>query len=340
MAILLTAAEDIDFDMTSGDTFGYNTTSGVFNSSYSRAGLRTGVSNYRAYTKTITPVTEIYLHCAEYYTYDASATNALIFSFVSRADSDTSQIEMKVTAGGSAATDVTFYYRDGGGTLNSLGTVTIPTTANPNKFIDQLNEIDIYIKLHASSGIIQMYVNEYLYYNYSGALVTQHNVIDAVRFCSPSNTADSNTISQVVVASEDTRGFKLKTLYPDGTGNSAYTTGNYADMDELTYNDTDFATIDTTNQVALSTFSDQNGGDSSKIVKAVNMTTRYEKTSSGAPSDLQLAVRVSSTNYFGPSLGATVGTHYANRLMELNPATTAAWTYSEINALEFGAKGV
>ena len=112
---------------------------------------------------------------------------------------------------------------------------------------------------------------------------------------------------------------------------------NWDCVDERPANDTDYVSVNTVDAIDLYTAS--NLGFTPSSIKAVQLHARgaYE----GAPSvaHVQLALRTYATNYFSadkspPSSFGLIGYH----VWDTNPNTLAAWSGTEVDALEIGVK--
>lgn len=133
------------------------------------------------------------------------------------------------------------------------------------------------------------------------------------------------------------------TLMPSGAGTTTQWTpstgANYAAVDETTANsDTDYVSSSTSGQIDTYAMGDLAGTTSGTILAvAVNVVARDD---AGGSPQLQPTIRSGGANYSGTAK-ATSST-YANlqEIWETDPATTATWTISGVNALEAGVKKV
>lgn len=144
-------------------------------------------------------------------------------------------------------------------------------------------------------------------------------------------------VSQVIMADESTIGMRLRTVPATGAGADTAWTGTYTEIDEAVYSDADFVNSPTADQVEL--FAQSTTVPTGYVVQAVVVTARAKKGSSG-PANLQLAVRSNGTNYFSSSqaLDEGYGAHF--NVWETDPATSADWTTSAANAIQFGVKSI
>lgn len=136
---------------------------------------------------------------------------------------------------------------------------------------------------------------------------------------------------------------RVSTLTPTGNGNysqlvnnSGNSTNNYQRVDEIPPNtDTDYVGTSTPGNKDTYAFSDTPATTTTIYGVAVNSSIR--KTDSGART-YKNQVRISSTDYEGTE--KTPATNYTNQqeIFEVSPATSSAWTKSEVDGAEFGIK--
>ena len=141
--------------------------------------------------------------------------------------------------------------------------------------------------------------------------------------------------SELIYADEDTRGMRVKTIPPTGNGAETAWIGTYADVDESS---TDTASILTTEAAAIETFAHSTTLAEGTPIKALCLGA----LSACAASDgIEAVLRLDSVNYSQDLLKALVAGENPNHsLWQVNPATSAAFTASEVNALQFGFKNV
>ena len=144
-------------------------------------------------------------------------------------------------------------------------------------------------------------------------------------------------VSQVIIADEPTIGWRLLTRYPNGAGTSSAWTGTYTDVDEIVYDDADFCNSSTNGQVEQ--FTQTGPAITGYTVRAVGVYARAKRGASG-PTNLQIGLRSSGTDYFSASKALSVGYSAYGEIWETNPATSAAWLNTAIDALQPSIKAV
>lgn len=130
---------------------------------------------------------------------------------------------------------------------------------------------------------------------------------------------------------------------PDGNGNSSQLVGsdgnstdNYQLVDESSQNgDTDYVQSSTVNNKDTYTFADMSHTPSSIFGTQLNMISK--KDDSGTRSICSVC-RSAGTDYDGDT--QALGTSYSDyrNIRETDPATSAAWTRTNLNSAEFGVK--
>lgn len=225
--------------------------------------------------------------------------------------------------------------------FKSASFTALGTTSAAAVQADTIQDIDIFYTRSLGSGVFQVYRNGVSILNFSGDADTE-SAVALIRFEGLTTNTREMNISQVIVADESTIGWKLATLSPDGNGAQTAWTNDYTAVDEFSYNSADYIETNSTSQTETYTVSNINAAYATYNVKAVAVAVRASNDAGSAVNDLQAVVRVSGTDYPSANLSITKdGTEQSKQnVWNTNPATTAAWTQSEVNALEAGVKSV
>ena len=135
---------------------------------------------------------------------------------------------------------------------------------------------------------------------------------------------------------------RVEALLPTGAGaTTAWTPSagsNYQNVDDATPNgDTDYNKSKTAGQTDTYAMSDlaTTGG----TVYGVQYHEYVRKDSAGSRTVAPVA-RIGGADYAGTTRSALDSYTYIDEIRETSPATSAAWTISEVNAMEFGLKVV
>lgn len=217
-------------------------------------------------------------------------------------------------------------------------------------------------------GEISFWWNDELYFqNFMNTIGSSNFTgIDYLEIMKAGSTTDPE-YSEMVVADEDTRDFRVSTLVPDGGGNQVEWTGDFTDVDEITEDQGDLLTTVTPDDVELMTLTDY-GGSVAFDVKNVFVSARMRTGTSdalqledgtgvlliedpttvgdflllesGVPSRAQLMVREGTTDGFGATKG--LETIFTSTFQEfpLNPDTGLPWELTELDTMEAGIKAI
>lgn len=212
-------------------------------------------------------------------------------------------------------------------------------TAHPSPEEDR-RRLDLNVVVSGGTVSADLYVNEQLV---SSASTTDSGVRGSpasLQILSFDNTGINSranvTFSEVIVADEPTLFWRLTELLPTANGHYAQFTGGFADAADDA--DTTFLTSDTANQKSSFTVETFAGTRTGMQVKSVKAFFRSRANSPGvAPDKMQGFLRAGGTDY---PLGSskTNGLSFASfsDLMAVNPASGAAWTFADLDGIEFG----
>lgn len=296
------------------------TNAASFSSSFARCAVIGARGTQYVKTPDLTVPDEFYFHMAGYRASGSEATEGPLASFYAGA-TEVFRIKATTTTLRMAALQA--------GVLTNIGTgVTWAGSAGPET-------IDLYIDGNDASGTAKLYLAGTLQETVSAVDLGDVTGITHVRFYG--YDTKQHHVSQVIIADEPTIGWRLLTRYPNAAGATSSWTGSYTDVDEIVYSDADFINSATNGQV--STFGQTGPAISGYTVRAVGVYARAKCGASG-PVNLQLALRVSGTDYFSASKALDVGYSAYGNIWETNPATAAAWLSAAIDAVQPGVKAI
>jgi hypothetical protein len=132
----------------------------------------------------------------------------------------------------------------------------------------------------------------------------------------------------------------VELLLPSGAGAETQWTpsagSNYQNVDENPENgDTDYNKSNTVGQV--DTYAMANLVSVAGLIYGVQYLEYARKDNAGTRTIAPVA-RIGGADYLGSNVNLSDSYAYTREIKELSPATAAAWTISEINAMEFGVK--
>lgn len=132
----------------------------------------------------------------------------------------------------------------------------------------------------------------------------------------------------------------VRTLVPNGNGNasqltnsSGNSTNNYTYVDEIPPSSTDYTGSATTGQADTYAMSDLPGGISTVYGLQFNATMAKSDATLGQS---KIRVRSGGTNYTGTTYALSTTYQEYSELREVDPATSAQWTPSNVNGVEGG----
>jgi hypothetical protein len=111
---------------------------------------------------------------------------------------------------------------------------------------------------------------------------------------------------------------------------------NYQCVDEIPADDADYVYTNTVDQIDSYNVTSLEGEIES--VKCIQVQARARKEGLAVPQNLQLGVRTNAIDYFGGAQALEDAYKEFSELWEVNPATSNAWTKTEIDGLEIGIK--
>lgn len=342
MSILFLGAEDLDFIQIGGSAATKDTRTITYNTTYSRCSIQTAWSygNFKNRTA-FTPSAELWFHSDIYAGLDYFNDNTFL-KFYSEANGR-SQIEIRYDYNNDPHWRYAIYYRNSGGTITGLGTFDL-LKAGAQHPKGQRATWDIHVKFHASAGAVDVYCNGSNVYSYAGALVTQDNVCDGIRFHGNGDIVDLEgySFSQVAVATTSTVNWNVQTIAPNASGDLSYDSGVYSDIDDLVEDGRGLVRLEDVNSQGLFNFQNLSGTDATRIIEGLKFSTRLDRYSSSAPPDVQSSMKTNSSITLSSNKGYTAAStnYYDQSYYDTNPITSATWTGTEINAVQFGFKAV
>lgn len=227
---------------------------------------------------------------------------------------------------------------------NILATATVTEPQNSVSWV----HIEVAATIHDTTGTVVVRVNGEQVLSFTGDTrnAGTSTLIDGVSIIRPPSQGiyvDDFYLCNGEGATHNTflGDVRVHTVVPTGAGSSTQLTpstgANWAAVDELPYSATDYVSSATAGQKDLYALGDLPA--SPGTIVAVQHSVVGKKTDAGARSIKPLA-KVGGTEYAGAAsaLGTSDGT--ATVTLAASPATSAAWTASEVNGMEIGVEVV
>lgn len=232
--------------------------------------------------------------------------------------------------------------------LDATGAAYTAVDAPFNVVIDAFHTFDLHVKLHGSTGVIELYMDGNLVADFTGntmpsaAAADGMSILNMTGSFSPNTGASAFSIvwSEVIVANENTLDWRLAELIPTGAGANSGWAGAYTDVDDVTIpgsGDLDMITAAANDLKSTYVMGDISGSISGMSIVAVGVVARARKGTTG-PQHLRGVVRISGTDYETADVSPEIALAPTFMVWDTNPATSGAWAISAVNGAEFGMK--
>lgn len=222
------------------------------------------------------------------------------------------------------------------GTLLQVGTVVRPLSTT--------YLIEIYYKPLNSGGEITVKVDGNVEITYSGDTTNGLENVKEFRLNYVGlGSSSTGYYDNIVVDDANWIGktyFQLLTVSEAGTTTqwTPSTGSNYQTVDEVPAVDTDYNSTNTTNNIDTFVTSSLTG--TIDTIKGVYLKARAAYEGAPNPAHIQLGVRSGGTDYFATDKSPASSFGPLTKILETDPATSGAWTETNVNAVEIGYKAV
>ena len=232
----------------------------------------------------------------------------------------------------------------------AAGGTILATSAIPFPVLSQWRSINCYFKIDDAVGRAVVKVDGVTHIDYTGDTKNAgtNSTIDGLRITIPNAT--NNALSDLVV--NDGTGTRNNTYsndiavirrlpnangtYSQFTGSDGNSVDNYALVDEAPSDNTDYTFATTSGQKDSYNVEDLPAATISVMgVRAVAKTAKSGAGSAG----MTVFVRENGTDTFGPDVPLSTSFSWqGDAIREVAPSTAAAWTVSDVNAMEIGVR--
>jgi hypothetical protein len=171
---------------------------------------------------------------------------------------------------------------------------------------------------------------------YLGTSATDYTYFSDIYICDDTGSYNNTYLGEI----------HSQLLLPNADGGvndwTASTGDRYACVDEASLSSTDYISSATSGYRQTFTYPDLTSDSISTVLAVQLLPNSKKQTGTTDPRKMKTVVRASSTNYDGSTAYYTAANatlalqYYDHMILESDPAATAAWTESSINASEFG----
>ena len=221
------------------------------------------------------------------------------------------------------------------GTSLAVGTATIST--------DTWYLIEGKFVIDPSVGVAQIKCNSTLDINYSGS--THNQSADTITYITLGNPSGGYIVNYDDFVVDDAAW--IGTTYIQGlalTGAGASTQwtpssgSNYAVLNEIPANDSNYVTTNVNGNIDLYTLASLVG--SVGAILCLQIEGRCAIDGTPTPTGVELGLRTNGNNYWGVKISTTSTLKGFTQIYALNPDTGVAWTSTLINSLQIGIQAV
>lgn len=196
---------------------------------------------------------------------------------------------------------------------------------------------NVYFK-RGGSGVVRVFANDTIIFEYTGALNTPDTVFDGVRFRG-NDTVRVTNYGSVIFSDEPMFNSRMITLRPTGLGNeTGWSLTTFANVDDTAFK-TEFEDgvyVNTTGAALTHAMGDMTALTDRRY-SAVVVYAHAAIGAGATPTGMNFRIRQNTTNYTKGALGVTPG-EPAKGYFEVytTDMTGAPWTVTNINSLHVG----
>ena len=205
--------------------------------------------------------------------------------------------------------------------------------------------IEVHVKIADTGGILDVKVDGVSDSTFSGdtkiGADTQFNRVNLGEWNTANGARGSAYYDNFIMDDAAWIGnTKIQKILPTGAGNATNwipsAGANWQCVDECPPSDVDYVSINAVDTV--DTYAAGNMAGSIDSVKCVQIQSRTESDGAPTPTNLKLAVKSGVTTYLSGDKSVPAAPKGLWNLWETNPADSAAWEETDVNAMEIGIK--
>lgn len=206
-----------------------------------------------------------------------------------------------------------------------------------DRISQNLKAIDFKVDTAGSTCVVEMYVNGALIKSQSQTSSAGNPIALYWRSFDQNNSGNNTreTVSEFIVADEDTRNMGLAIMTPNAVGNYTAWTGNHVET-----GDSDLGTGAVADSTGLKLSSDLTAYAGPATAGFRALVVNNKASTRGNVGDLRNFLRISSTDYNGAamSVGETIKDYIT--VFNTNPNTTDTWASADIAGVEVGTESL
>lgn len=218
-----------------------------------------------------------------------------------------------------------------GAAWNSLGAANLPNIGDGGWFNFAVSDCD-----SATADVIFQLNGITLFHDAS----VDMSAVPNLQFVKWGYHGGRSDFSEYAMSDTTLVGHRTKVVGADANGAETDGSGAYTDINEQNINYSDFWALPTAGDARSVKASARTL--TNPAFKGVSVTGTLMRVDASGPQNAKPFLRISGTNYYGDTFALTTGWLNYQYVWQLNPATTAAWTASEVNdaTMEWGWEAV
>jgi hypothetical protein len=245
------------------------------------------------------------------------------------------QIQFRMGRGNASATN--WYFNktiDNGVNWTQVGTFAIVPAAT-------LMLLDIKVVISATVGIYEIYKDGVLLTSFSGNTSSTDNAVSLIELGSGIElySSSNNIYSQMILADENTIGFKVQTLKVLSDNTPGTFLGTFARVNASTYTPTSNLSVSSNTPDASIVFTVTDTIANSLTIDSVWTGARKRKVGPSAVTKSSFVLKIGATEYVDTPHNSTIGEEVAIKTKwSANPSNGSGWTNATVDALQIGCK--
>lgn len=272
---------------------------------------------------------------------DVTPADEMYFSFLWRRTNSTYSEAMLALS--DIDTWLAYFYEAGNNVRATIGS-TIVATGTKTIGLNTTYRIEIYLKIADSGGRVVVKIDGVTDIDFTGDTLygayTQFNRVRLGHGPSVSWTTSAYFDNFIMDDADWIGDTNIQAVVPTGAGNTTGWTpsagNNWECVDEKPFNDADYVSINAIDTV--DTYAAGNMAGTISEVKCVQVQSRIKTDGTPTPTNLKLVVRSGGTDYLSGNKTVPAAAKSFSHIWETNPADSAAWEETDVNAMEIGVK--